>query len=147
MRISVREIQDTVSRNFNVPSNVFRSRCRDRRVAWPRQVAMLLARELTPLSLPAIAREFGRDHTTIIYGIEAASKRIEADPKLANKVASIRHVIKANAPGSGRDWARIFNHIEDPISRKLTIIAKRERGELTDLETRELIRRCDLVNA
>ena len=50
------------------------------RIAWPRQLAMYLARELTGASLPAIGREFGgRDHTTVLHACRRANERISAD--------------------------------------------------------------------
>jgi hypothetical protein len=145
--IRVSDIQDTVARNFNLAPALIRDPTRRRSVSMPRQIAMMLSREMTHLSLPAIGREFRRDHTTIIHGISAAKRMIGDDPALARRVDSIRHIIEINRPSIADSWARVFNHIEDPVARKLTIIAKHDRGELTDLETRELIRRCDLVTA
>ena len=145
--IRVADIQNTVARNFGIPAMLIREPTRVRKIARPRQIAMLLSREMTRLSLPAIAREFRRDHTTVLHGIGAAKKFMAEDPELARKVASIRRVIELNRPNHQEKWARVFNQIEDPISRKLTILAKRDRGELTDDETRDLINRCDVLAA
>jgi chromosomal replication initiator protein len=50
-------------------------------VAWPRQVAMYLARELTDQTLPAIGRAFGgRNHTTVLHAYKRTAQRIAADP-------------------------------------------------------------------
>jgi chromosomal replication initiator protein len=51
---------------------------------------MYLARELTPLSLTAIAREFGRDHTTVMYAIRAVSSRLEPGSETAAVIHRIR---------------------------------------------------------
>lgn len=42
---------------------------------------------------------------------------------------------------------RVLNRIEDPSARKIVIMSKRERGQITDAETSELIRLCEVVNA
>lgn len=83
---SVLRIQRAVAADFNVPHDLFFSNSRVRPAARPRQVAMLLARELTHHSLPNIGRFFRRDHTTILHGIRAARKAIEEDKNLALKV-------------------------------------------------------------
>ena len=49
-------------------------------VAWPRQVAMYLARELTDQTLPAIGRAFGgRNHTTVMHACKRTAARIAED--------------------------------------------------------------------
>ena len=66
------------------------SKKRGRHVVYARQVAMYLARELTPLSFPTIARKFGgRDHTTVIH----AHKRITASCSRAD------HSLACGFPG------------------------------------------------
>ena len=51
-----------------------------RGVAWPRQVAMYLARELTDQTLPAIGRAFGgRNHTTVMHACRRTAERMSAD--------------------------------------------------------------------
>ena len=52
------------------------------RVAWPRQVAMYLARELTDQTLPAIGRAFGgRNHTTVLHACKRTAERIAERPR------------------------------------------------------------------
>ena len=86
----ISEIQHAVAQHFGVKMIEMVSHRRARCVARPRQVAMYLSRELTPLSLPAIGRHFGdRDHTTVL----AACRRIEGltaiDEELADAVAGL----------------------------------------------------------
>src|SRR5208282_4802197 len=65
---TISEIQAATCRHFGLSSDELLSSTRTARVAWPRQVAMYLARELTGESLPAIGRHFGgRDHTTVLH--------------------------------------------------------------------------------
>lgn len=80
-RRTISEIQAAACRHFGVSSDELLSSARTARVAWPRQVAMYLARELTGESLPAIGRRFGgRDHTTVLHAWRRTSARITADP-------------------------------------------------------------------
>lgn len=43
--------------------------------------------------------------------------------------------------------ARVLNRIDDPAARKIVIMGKRERGEITDAETERLIQLCNVRNA
>ena len=74
---SIHEIQQATCAHFGITSEELLSTGRSARVAWPRQLAMYLARELTGASLPAIGREFGgRDHTTVLHACRRASERL-----------------------------------------------------------------------
>jgi chromosomal replication initiator protein len=74
-KVTIDDIQRRVAEHYRIkPSDMVSAR-RAREVARPRQVAMYLAKRLTPRSLPEIGRRFGgRDHTTVMHAV----KRIEA---------------------------------------------------------------------
>ncbi len=77
---SVGEIQTAVGEYFGLSADELLSSSRTSRIAWPRQLAMYLARELTGESLPSIGRHFGgRDHTTVLHAWRRTSARILAD--------------------------------------------------------------------
>jgi chromosomal replication initiator protein len=77
---SIAEIQAAVGAHFGLTPDELLSTTRSARIAWPRQVAMYLARELTGESLPAIGRHFGgRDHTTVLHACRRATTRLAAD--------------------------------------------------------------------
>jgi chromosomal replication initiator protein len=77
---TVAEIQLAACEHFGLSSEELLSTARTARIAWPRQVAMYLARELTGESLPAIARQFGgRDHTTVLHAWRRTSARMADD--------------------------------------------------------------------
>jgi chromosomal replication initiator protein len=77
---TIAEIQAAACEHFGLSSDELLSSARVARVAWPRQVAMYLARELTGQSLPAIGREFGgRDHTTVLHACRRTTARIADD--------------------------------------------------------------------
>lgn len=74
-RITIDEIQKLCAAHYRIDQSEMRSQRRARAVARPRQVAMYLAKKLTPRSLPEIGRVFGgRDHSTVIHAV----KTIEA---------------------------------------------------------------------
>jgi chromosomal replication initiator protein len=82
-KITVQLIQDVVASYFNLRMDDFKSKRRTRNVAFPRQIAMYLARKLTDLSLPKIGDEFGgRDHTTVIHAFEKITNDLAADEGL-----------------------------------------------------------------
>jgi chromosomal replication initiator protein len=77
---SVAEIQTAACEHFGLSSEELLSSSRTPRIAWPRQVAMYLARELTGESLPSIGRHFGgRDHTTVLHAWRRTTARIATD--------------------------------------------------------------------
>jgi chromosomal replication initiator protein len=77
---SIDEIQLAVGQHFGLSPEELLSTSRTPRIAWPRQLAMYLSRELTGESLPAIGRKFGgRDHTTVLHAWRRTSARISSD--------------------------------------------------------------------
>ncbi|QIB27860.1 chromosomal replication initiator protein DnaA [Caloranaerobacter azorensis] len=93
--INVKLIKEIVAQNFNVKVEDFDSKKRTRSIAYPRQIAMYLCRELTDLSLPKIGDEFGgRDHTTVIHAYDKISSDIKNNPELKLKIENIINEIK-----------------------------------------------------
>jgi chromosomal replication initiator protein len=89
------EIQAAACRHFNLTPEELLSPSRAARVAWPRQVAMYLARELTDESLPAIGRYFGRrDHTTVMYAVRRAEQKIVTDSASRKAVDDLRCALR-----------------------------------------------------
>ena len=79
--VTIDRIQSETARMFGITTEELLSRSRTERLAWPRQLAMYLARELTDHSLPAIGRAFaGRDHTTVLSACRRAGERVSAEP-------------------------------------------------------------------
>lgn len=85
--ISVKRIKDTVCSFFGVDIEDIDSKKRTKAIAYPRQIAMYLSRELTDLSLPKIGQEFGgRDHTTVLHAYEKINKSIKDDDNARNTI-------------------------------------------------------------
>lgn len=102
--ITIAAIQAAVAAHFAIPVAEMVSQRRGREVARPRQVAMFLAKQMTPKSLPDIGRRFGgRDHTTVIHAVRQIERLSQADPALRRTVdrLSVLLLIKASVGESG----------------------------------------------
>ena len=94
-RVSIENIQRAVCQEFKLSLPQLKSKNNSRAVAYPRQIAMYLAKQLTSASLPQIGREFGgKHHTTVLHSI--------------NKIAELRQ--------SDRDLNRLVNKLRDSLS-------------------------------
>ncbi len=84
--INVDLIKEKVSQYYNIKISDFNLKKRTREIAFPRQVAMYLSRELTDLSLPKIGESFGgKDHTTVMHAHEKISNDIKKNKDLKDK--------------------------------------------------------------
>lgn len=93
--LTIMDIQKAVGEQFDVKLDDFKAKKRTKSVAFPRQVAMYLARELTDASLPKIGTEFGgRDHTTVLHAHEKISKMLGNDQDLQKKVQDIIDLLR-----------------------------------------------------
>ncbi|AVX19220.1 MULTISPECIES: chromosomal replication initiator protein DnaA [Carboxydocella] len=89
-QISIELIQQIVADYFNLKVEEFKAKKRTRTVAYPRQIAMYLSRELTDASLPKIGEEFGgRDHTTVLHACEKIANDINTDAEVKGIVQEL----------------------------------------------------------
>ena len=94
-RVTIEEIQKRVAEHFNIKVSDMHSARRSRAVARPRQVAMYLAKQLTPRSLPEIGRKFGgRDHTTVMHAVRKVEELRSADSSFAEDVELLRRMLE-----------------------------------------------------
>jgi chromosomal replication initiator protein len=94
-KINVDLIQEVVAKQYQIRVEDFSSRKRTRTIAFPRQVAMYLSRELTDLSLPRIGELFGgRDHTTVMHAYDKISTELQEDQNLKDAVDVILKELK-----------------------------------------------------
>ncbi len=94
-RVSIEHIQRTVCQEFGLSVPQLKARNNSRAVAYPRQIAMFLAKELTTASLPQIGRDFGgKHHTTVLHSI--------------NKILELRQ--------SDRDLNRLLNKLQERLN-------------------------------
>jgi len=93
--VTIPRIQELISERFGVTLEELVSPRRSQSVAYPRQVAMYLSRELTDSSLPKIGKEFGgRDHTTVMHATKKVTRLISEDRSVYNLVQELTARIK-----------------------------------------------------
>jgi chromosomal replication initiator protein len=94
-RVSIENIQRSVCREFGISLPQLKAKDNSRGIAYPRQIAMFLAKEMTTASLPQIGREFGgKHHTTVLHSI--------------NKITALRE--------GDRDLNRLLNKLRDSLN-------------------------------
>jgi len=86
--ITIDQIQRRVAEHFDVRLADMTSKRRPANIAFPRQIAMYLARELTKISLSEIGDAFGgRDHGTVLHAHRLVKERVLKDEKTRNVVS------------------------------------------------------------
>ncbi|HWQ14652.1 MAG TPA: chromosomal replication initiator protein DnaA [Roseiflexaceae bacterium] len=94
--ITIPGLQKAVAEHFGIRVEEMRAKRRTKGVAFPRQVAMYLARELTDASLPRIGEEFGgRDHTTVMHACERVKEVLARDPQFAARLKKLVDTLRA----------------------------------------------------
>ncbi len=89
-------IIDRVAEHFSIPQQDLISAKRSKEIVRPRQIAMYLCRVMTTDTQEMIGRAMGRDHTTIIHGIDKISKELETDQSLQNTIEILKKKIDPN---------------------------------------------------
>lgn len=98
MNPSIAAIQQLVSQRYRVTVHELLCHRREQRICLPRHIAMFLARELTPASLPMIGNRFGgRDHTTVISACRRVEAMLEDKPAFAGEVAALMEQLQPEA--------------------------------------------------
>jgi chromosomal replication initiator protein len=91
-KVSIEQIQKRVGEHFGLRAQDLKVRSNSKQIAFPRQVAMFLVKQLTSASLPEIGRQFGgKHHTTVLHSI--------------NKIETLRH--------SDKDLNKTINRLLD----------------------------------
>ena len=85
--ISIDQIQRKVCDFFGIKMSDLKAQNRTKAVAFPRQIAMYLSRQLTHASLSEVGRAFGgKDHTTVLHAVDKIQNLLQEDPKLRKVV-------------------------------------------------------------
>ncbi|AXI07491.1 chromosomal replication initiator protein DnaA [Oceanobacillus zhaokaii] len=94
--ITIQGIQEIVGEKYNVRMEDFIAKKRTKSIAFPRQIAMYLSRELTDFSLPKIGDEFGgRDHTTVIHAHDKISRMLAEDSSFNREIEELKERLKS----------------------------------------------------
>jgi chromosomal replication initiator protein len=89
-RITIQQIQDVVTKYYNVKMSDLQSKKRHKSIAFPRQVCMFLARRHTRYSLEEIGGYFGgRDHTTVLHAVRTVDGDCKEDREIATQISHI----------------------------------------------------------
>lgn len=95
-KVTMGQVIDAVCAYYNVSADALTSTNRSRTIAFPRQMAMYLARTETDSSLPQIGASLGdRDHTTILYGYEKIASLMETDTTARRDMLEIKAALYA----------------------------------------------------
>lgn len=95
-KLTIDDIQRRVAEHYRLKLSDLVSPRRAREVARPRQVAMYLAKQLTPRSYPEIGRRFGgRDHTTVLHAVRRIEELRASDHELDRDIEHLRRVLDA----------------------------------------------------
>jgi chromosomal replication initiator protein len=94
--LTAKRIITVVSDALAVTEDDLRGKSRHRPLVTARQIAMFLCRDLTDLSFPAIAREFGgRDHTTVIHAVEKITAQMAERQQIFDQVTALTQKLRA----------------------------------------------------
>jgi chromosomal replication initiator protein len=95
MIVTVEKIQKVVCHEFKIKPSQLKSKNNSPKVAFPRQIAMYLAKELTRSSLPDLGKKFGgKHHTTVIHSIRKIEKLRADDPDFNKKINTLLAMIQ-----------------------------------------------------
>ncbi len=94
-RVRIEDIQRVVARHYSIPKTDLVSARRTQAIVRPRQIAMYLAKVMTPRSLPEIGRRFGgRDHTTVLHAVRKIDELAKSDSRLADDIELLKRQIE-----------------------------------------------------
>jgi len=89
-RITIESIVKAVADKFSLQPSQLKQKTNEQKIAYPRQIAMYLARELTSASLPEIGRAFGgKHHTTVLHSVQKIDKLRQRDQDLNNIIHTL----------------------------------------------------------
>ena len=92
--ISSDYIQETVAKYFSIDKKDIIGEKRSNDIAFPRQIAMYLCREVANMSFPQIGVDFGkRDHSTVMHAYKKIEKEIKEKPNTKLIVESVKNII------------------------------------------------------
>jgi chromosomal replication initiator protein len=82
-KVTIEQIQKRVGEHFGLRAQDLKVRSNSKQIAFPRQVAMFLVKQLTSASLPEIGRQFGgKHHTTVLHSINKIEMLRQSDKDL-----------------------------------------------------------------
>ncbi len=93
--VDVTQIQREVARLFDVTVESLRGKRRTSAIAFARQVAIYMAKQLTQMTLVEIGKSFGnRDHSTVLYAIDKIARARKTDPTLNQRIEELEERLR-----------------------------------------------------
>ncbi|MCF7837095.1 MAG: chromosomal replication initiator protein DnaA [Candidatus Marinimicrobia bacterium] len=93
-RLGIECIQRAVAEHFDIRLADLNGNRRPKNIAWPRQVAMYLSRELTQESFPAIGAAFGRNHATVLHACRQVTATLGRDESMRRRVNQLAYQLQ-----------------------------------------------------
>jgi len=94
-RVTIEVIQKRVSERFNLREQDLKVRSNTRAIAFPRQVAIYIVKQLTTASLPEIGRQFGgKHHTTVLHSINKIEEMRRSDKELNRTITRLMDALQ-----------------------------------------------------
>lgn len=94
--ITVKVIIEEVEKYFHLPAGTLATNRRSNDIAYPRHIAMYIAREVLGESYPKIGEEFNRDHSTVMTAVKKIRKNLSGDAELAAIIRDLDENIRKN---------------------------------------------------
>jgi len=95
--LTLENIQRAVAEHYDIRVGDMTGRQRPQSIAFPRQVAMYLCREMTDQSLPEIGRAFNRNHATVLHAVRTIGDRMKTDATLRQGILALQQRLNHNA--------------------------------------------------
>jgi chromosomal replication initiator protein len=95
--LTIEEIQKLVADYYDIRLGDMTSNRRPQSIAFPRQVAMYLCREMTKQSLPSIGSAFARNHATVMHACRLIGERLKADAQFRQNMLVIQQRLSKKA--------------------------------------------------
>jgi chromosomal replication initiator protein len=93
--VTIDNILRVVADYYKLSYNDLKGKKRTKNIAFPRQVAMFIARDITEYSTTELGFEFGgRDHTTVMHACQKIEERLKLDPNLESSIQALVRAIK-----------------------------------------------------
>jgi chromosomal replication initiator protein len=93
--VTIDNILRVVADYYKLSYNDIKGKKRTKNIAFPRQVAMYIARDITEYSTTELGFEFGgRDHTTVMHGCQKIEERLKLDPNLESTIQALVRTVK-----------------------------------------------------
>lgn len=92
-QVAINQVLSTISKHYHISSEEILGPRRNKEFVHPRQILMYLLRNELDYSYPKIGRELGKDHTTIMHGVEKIEKELAHNPVLQTEVTTVKELL------------------------------------------------------